>query len=103
MGNTAFASLQNLTVLSSDPNATYTAVHNNGLNIQSVGAPVKTHAGHKYVPGVGWIDYVGTGLQNLDTIGVQQNCQSGALLVLDTFSGKFNVACPGGSRSMMLI
>ena len=38
-----------------------------------------------------------------DKIGVQQNCQSGALLVMDTFSGKFNVACPGGSGLVMLV
>ena len=44
-------------------------------------------------------------LQNLggDKIGVQQNCQSGALMILDTFSGSFQVACPGGSRSILLI
>ena len=44
-----------------------------------------------------------TKLMNLDTIGVQQNCQSGALLVLDTFSGSFKMDCPGGSRMVMLL
>ena len=41
-------------------------------------------------------------LMNLDKVGVQQNCQSGGLLVLDNFSGQFHVACPGGSRLMLI-
>ena len=42
-------------------------------------------------------------LVNLDTIGVQQNCQSGALLNMDNqFTGHFGIQCPGGSRILII-
>jgi hypothetical protein len=43
------------------------------------------------------------GLVNLDKIGLQQNCQSGAKLInmSNNFTGSFSVACPGGSSTLV--